>query len=138
MHIITEPVWTPGHSENTSHSLRFIPCPHGSALRSPSLRRGRRQQLEVYEMEGRLSVSPSCRFPMFKELYWHTAEHYLGLLQAAALAGAPPPSPAPWRPQVLYDVKLQRRSSKLCYLRRCGARRSVCREAKRDADIRSC
>ena len=38
-------------------------------------------------MEGRLGVPSSCRFPLFKQLYWSTAQHYLALLNKVISRG---------------------------------------------------
>ena len=47
-----------------------------------------RMQLAVWDMEGRLGVKPAFRFPMYKELMWHAAHHYLSRAQAAIRRGA--------------------------------------------------
>ena len=38
-------------------------------------------------MENRLKVQPVFRFPMFKELCWHAAVHYLAILEHAVDTG---------------------------------------------------
>ena len=42
----------------------------------------------MWDMEGRLGVKAAFRFPMYKELMWHAAQHYLSRAQTAIRAGA--------------------------------------------------
>ena len=49
-----------------------------------------RMQLAVWDMEGRLGVKAAFRFPMYKELMWHAAQHYLSRAQAAIRQGRHP------------------------------------------------
>ncbi|KAK9806199.1 hypothetical protein WJX72_005043 [[Myrmecia] bisecta] len=46
-----------------------------------------RQELEVWEMEGRLGVQAQFRFPLYKQLLWHAAVYYLGELQSIIATG---------------------------------------------------
>ncbi len=41
----------------------------------------------MWDMEGRLGVKAAFRFPMYKELMWHAAQHYLTRAQAAIRRG---------------------------------------------------
>lgn len=38
-------------------------------------------QLYIWDMEQRLKVPGCQRYPYYQQLMWHTAEHYLKLLQ---------------------------------------------------------
>jgi hypothetical protein len=37
-------------------------------------------QLDIWQMEERLKVRSKFRFPLYKQLMWHTAAHYMALL----------------------------------------------------------
>lgn len=47
-----------------------------------------RTQLAVWDMEGRLGVALAFRYPLFKALMWHAAQHYLARIRTALETGA--------------------------------------------------
>ena len=73
------------------------PLPHPQMLNEGprlELSCGARRAVECWEMETRLKVHASARFPLFGPLMWHTVAHYSERLLRRAPAGAGKPSAA--------------------------------------------
>ena len=63
-----------------------------------------RRAVECWEMESRLKVHASARFPLFEPLLWHTVARYRQRLLAADLAGDSRPTPTAWELTGLMSV----------------------------------